>query len=308
MVLIARWAALGVWGAWSMGVGAQAPAVTLAQHYHSGVDLSAYWVSEKYDGVRAVWDGQQLLSRQGLAIRAPAWFTAGWPAVPMDGELWAGRGQFAAAQSAVAQAVPVDSQWRALRYMVFDLPGHPGDFTTRLPALQRHVAALGQPWVQAVVQWRVASHGELMAQLRTHERAGAEGLMLRRADAPYRGGRSDDLLKLKSHEDAEAVVIGHEPGRGKYRGMTGALLVRLPGGQTLRLGSGLSDAQRRAPPPVGTTVTYRYNGTHAGSGLPRFARFWRVRADAPPGSGTAADTRQNGLQPMPDKREQLSTR
>ena len=140
--------------------------------------------------------------------------------------------------------------------------------------------------MQAVPQWRVASHGELMQQLRAHDKAGAEGLMLRRGDAPYRGGRSEDLLKLKSFDDAEGLVVGHVPGRGKYAGQTGALLVQMPDGQRFRLGSGLSDALRRDPPPLGTLVTYRFNGTHAG-GLPRFARFWRVRADQPPGEKTS---------------------
>jgi len=127
---------------------------------------------------------------------------------------------------------------------------------------------------------------QLMQQLRAHDKAGAEGLMLRRGDAPYRGGRSEDLLKLKSFDDAEGLVVGHVPGRGKYAGQTGALLVQMPDGQRFRLGSGLSDALRRDPPPLGTLVTYRFNGTHAG-GLPRFARFWRVRADQPPGEKTS---------------------
>lgn len=254
---------------------------TLAQPYRQGIDVTAYRVSEKYDGVRALWTGSELLSRQGLPIRAPAWFTAGWPATPMDGELWAGRGRFAAVQAAVAQTRPDDGEWRTLRYMVFDLPAAPGGFDARLPTLLRQVAAMDRPWVQAVPQWRVASHEELMAQLRRHDKAGAEGLMLRRGDAPYRGGRSEDLLKLKSFEDAEARVVGHLPGRGKYAGLTGTLLVQMPDGQRFRLGSGLSDALRRQPPPIGTLVTYRFNGQHAG-GLPRFARFWRVRADTPP--------------------------
>lgn len=261
------------------------PSPTLALRYRPGIDVSAYWVSEKYDGVRAIWTGSELQSRQGLPIRAPAWFTAGWPAEPLDGELWAGRGRFASAQAAVAAATPDEAQWRQLSYMVFDLPGAPGGFGARLPALQGAVAKIGKAWVRAAPQWRVASHGELMAQLHAHDKAGAEGLMLRRDDAPYRGGRSEDLLKLKSFEDAEARVVGHVPGRGKYAGQTGALLVKLEDGRRLRLGSGLPDALRRQPPPVGSVVTYRYNGTHA-SGLPRFARFWRVRADEPPSTGT----------------------
>ena len=105
--------------------------------------------------------------------------------------------------------------------------------------------------------------------------------MLRRADSPYRGGRSEDLIKVKLFEDAEALVVGHLPGQGKYQGMTGALLVQMPSGQRFKIGSGLRDADRANPPPIGSTITYRYNGTHA-SGLPRFARYWRVRNDAAP--------------------------
>lgn len=265
----------------------QAHGLTLAAPYRSDLDLRAYWVSEKYDGVRAHWDGRRLLSRQGLPLAAPAWFTQGWPATALDGELWAGRGQFALVQSVVAQQGAPESGWRSLRYMVFDLPQHPGPFSARLQTLQQTVAALHQPWVQAVPQWRVASHAELQRQLREQVQAGAEGLMLRREDAPYRGGRSEDLVKLKPLDDAEAVVVAHLPGRGKYQGLTGALEVQMPSGQRFRLGSGLSDADRAHPPPLGSTVTYRHNGWHA-SGLPRFARFWRVRLDAAPQADTAA--------------------
>jgi DNA ligase-1 len=288
-IQLPRLIGLGLLTGLSWGAQAQPlppPAPTLAQRYHPGVDVQAYWVSEKYDGVRGLWNGQQLLTRQGLPIAAPAWFTAGWPATPLDGELWAGRGAFAQAQAAVAQSRPEDARWRGIRYMVFDLPVHPGGFSVRLPALQQTVAALGQPWVQATPQWHVASHGELMAQLRAHERAGAEGLMLRHAEAPYRGGRSDDLLKLKSFEDAEALVVAHLPGKGADPGRTRALLVQMPDGRQFRLGSGLSAKQRQAPPPVGAVVTYRFNGLHA-SGLPRFARLWRVRADEPASAGLA---------------------
>jgi DNA ligase-1 len=102
--------------------------------------------------------------------------------------------------------------------------------------------------------------------------------MLHRADAPYRGQRSDDLLKVKLHDDAEARVVAHVPGQGKHAGRLGALLVETPQGQRFRLGTGFTDAQRDQPPPVGATVTYRYRGLNE-SGVPRFASFVRVRAD-----------------------------
>ena len=256
-----------------------APALQLAGHYRPGMDLRGWWVSEKYDGVRAHWDGQQLRTRGGERINAPAWFTAGWPAEPMDGELWAGRGRFEQAQSAAARQQPDDAAWRALRYMVFDVPAHPGTFDERLRARAGLVARIDQPWVLAVPQRKVASHAELQALLRDVERGGGEGLMLRRGASLHRAGRGDDLLKFKSHDDAEARVVAHLPGKGKHAGRLGALLVETPEGQRFALGTGFTDAQRADPPPVGSWVTYRYRGLHQKSGLPRFASFMRVRAD-----------------------------
>ena len=71
-------------------------------------------------------------------------------------------------------------------------------------------------------------------------------------------GRSEALLKLKPHLDAEAVVVAHRAGTGKYRGRVGALEVESTEGRRFFVGSGLSDAMRGEPPAIGTTVTYRY--------------------------------------------------
>ena len=258
---------------------ADAPALLLAGRYRPGIDLRDWWVSEKYDGVRAHWDGRQLRTRGGEPIAAPAWFTAGWPALPMDGELWAGRGRFEHAQSAAAREQPDDAQWRALRYMVFDLPAHPGSFDERLAALRAAVSALDHTWIQAVPQRKVAGDAELQALLREVVRGGGEGLMLHRGASLYRAGRGEDLLKLKTHDDAEARVIAHVPGKGKHAGRLGALMVETPEGRRFALGTGFTDAQRADPPPVGSWVTYRFRGLHEGSGLPRFASFLRVRSD-----------------------------
>lgn len=260
--------------------GAQPAAVMLANVYHPGVALARYWVSEKMDGVRGYWDGARLWTRGAEPIAAPAWFTAGWPPVPLDGELWAGRGQFAHAVSTVRQQQPDDAAWRRMRFMVFDLPAHPGSFDQRLPALRALLARPVRPTLVPVPQFRVADQAALQTLLRQVVRGGGEGLMLHRGDAPYRALRSDDLLKLKTHDDAEARVIAHLPGHGKYQGMLGALLVETADGHRFRLGSGFSAAERQAPPALGTWVTYRFRGLNP-SGLPRFASFMRVREDLP---------------------------
>lgn len=250
----------------------------LAHTYRPDVLFADYWVSEKYDGVRAYWDGRQLWTRQGHRIHAPGWFTAGWPSQPLDGELWAGRGRFTTASSTAAKDTPDDAAWRQMRYMAFDLPAHTGTFDERLPALAHELSQHAPSWLQAVAQRKLADDTALQALLRDTVRAGGEGLVLHRGASAYRGERSDDLLKLKEQLDAEATVIAHVPGKGKYEGQVGALLVQTPEGVKFRLGSGLRDADRASAPPVGSQVTYRYTGLHP-NGAPRFASFLRVRTD-----------------------------
>ena len=272
--LLAAALACLVTNAWAGG----APALMLANFYRSDIDLNAYWVSEKYDGVRGYWNGKQLLTRGGNPVQAPAWFTAGWPNHPLDGELWAGRGRFEFTVSTVRTEQPNEASWREIRYMVFDLPAHSGTFDQRVPAIDQAVARIDQPWVIAVEQRRIPSHSALQQWLQSVVQGGGEGLMLHRGASHYQGARSDDLMKLKLFDDAEAKVVRHLPGKGKYQGMLGSLLVKTPEGLKFRIGSGLSDALRRDPPPVGTWITYRYRGNHD-SGLPRFATFLRIRSD-----------------------------
>lgn len=272
--------ALGLAGALPPLAEAAAPALMLAEVYRPGMPLDGYWVSEKYDGVRGYWDGRQLRTRGGTPVAAPAWFTSPLPAVPLDGELWAGRGRFELTVSTVRSETPNDTAWREIRFMVFDLPAQPGDFDARLAALRKLLPITAAPWVVPVAQQRATTHEALQALLDKTVKLGGEGLMLHRGGAPYRGERNTDLLKFKPYDDAEARVVGHTAGQGRHAGRLGALIVETPQGRRFKLGGGFTDAERRDPPAIGTWVTYRYNGTNA-SGLPRFARFLRVRADPP---------------------------
>lgn len=272
-----------VWAAWlpyPAGADTQdaAPAMLLAEVYAAGIDVTQYWISEKFDGVRAQWDGSALRFRGGGIVPAPAWFIANFPVVPLDGELWIARDQFDTLSGTVRKLEPVDAEWRQVHYLVFELPGAAGNFSDRIRQMQLHVEQAAVPWLKVVAQTRMASHAALKQRLDIVVREGGEGLMLHRADAPYVTGRSDALLKLKPWQDAEAVVVGHVPGKGKYQGMTGALLMAMPDGKRFRVGSGLSDALRRQPPPIGTLITYRYQDLTK-NGLPRFPRYQRVRED-----------------------------
>lgn len=254
------------------------PAILLANVYRDGIDVSQYLVSEKLDGVRAVWDGKTLRFRSGNQVHAPDWFLEGLPRQPLDGELWLGRGSFERLSGIVRREAPDDEEWRQIRYMIFELPGGAGSFRQRSERIVAIVRQANVPWLGAIEQTSTVNPKILQKMLSDVVKAGGEGLMLHRADAPYETGRSDTLLKLKPFLDAEAEVIGYSPGKGRYAGMMGALRVRAADGRIFSLGTGFSDTQRKNPPPIGAVVTYRYRQLTSG-GLPRFASFMRLREE-----------------------------
>jgi DNA ligase 1 len=268
---------------YSAQVGAKsAPDIVLANVLSNVLDertdVTAYLVSEKFDGVRAVWDGKDLRFRSGRSVIAPAWFIAKLPATPLDGELWLARGKFDELSGIVRKAQPIDDEWRKLSYLIFELPGAKGTFAQRYTSMQDIVSKANWPQLKAVEQYRVASRAALKLKLNETVKAGGEGLMLHLADAMYVTGRSDVLLKLKPLRDTEAQVLAHIPGKGKYTGMLGALQMQTPEGKRFKLGTGFSDEQRKSPPPIGSTVTYTYRDLTK-TGLPRFASFVRVREE-----------------------------
>jgi DNA ligase-1 len=257
------------------------PRAMLPMVYRGGIDVRAYWVSEKLDGVRGRWDGHRLWARSGARIDPPGWFTAHFPSVPMDGELWVARGRFEAISTLVRRPGIGGEGWRQVHFMVFDLPADPHTFDGRVLRMRAVIGHAGVPWLRAIPQFRVPDVAALHATLRKVVAAGGEGLVVQRHDAHYTIGRSPTLLKFKPYDDTEARVVAWTPGQGKYAGQLGALIVQRPDGLQFRIGSGLSDAERRHPPPVGSNITYRYNGLTA-NGTPRFARFMRIRDDMPP--------------------------
>jgi DNA ligase-1 len=253
-----------------------APDVLLAQEYKTGLDVTQYLISEKFDGVRAVWDGKAFSTRQGNAIHAPAWFTKDLPATPLDGELWLGRGQFDALSGAVRKDTPIDAEWQHISYNIFELPNASGTFEARAKRIKEIVKKANLKHLKAVVQFRVKDEAELNLRLRQMVKNGGEGLMLHRADAEYITGRNAALIKLKPLFDAEATVVAHTKGKGKYTGKLGALVVETADGIRFKLGTGLTDAQRENPPKIGSLVTYTYKDKTK-NGKPKFARFLRVR-------------------------------
>jgi DNA ligase-1 len=239
--------------------------------------ISGWLMSEKLDGVRGYWDGQQLWSKNGTLFHPPQAFVADLPPFALEGELWGGRGTFAAT-AAVVQRLDNPAGWLRLRFGVFDVPQAPGPFRQRLALASTWFA--DHPSVHAFVlpQQSVQDRGAMQRELARIERLGGEGLIVRDPEAGYLAGRRPEILKVKSFQDEEAVVIGHLPGQGKNASLLGALLVELPDGTRFKIGTGFSDAERSNPPPIGATITFKHHGRYR-SGLPKFPVFLRVRRD-----------------------------
>ncbi len=254
----------------------KAPALLLANIYQPGITLENYWVSEKLDGVRAFWNGKNFISRQGNTFHAPEWFLSPLPKTVLDGELWMGRGKFERLSGIVRRQSPDDSDWKNIKFMIFDLPDNRQTFDRRLKQLKKIVRDINTPHIQAVNQTKISTHEALIKKLDNIVQQGGEGLMLHSGLSLYKKGRSDDLLKLKKYFDAEAVVIKHLPGKGKHTGMLGSMIVETANGKRFKIGSGFSDTERKNPPAIGSTITYKYFGL-TNKGTPRFASFLRHR-------------------------------
>jgi len=253
------------------------PPLLLAHTWENDTDLSGWWISEKLDGVRAYWTGQQFLSRQGNVYHAPAWFTDGLPNVPLDGELWLDRKAFQRTVSIVRRQDQSD-HWREVRFVLFDAPAVQGGFEARQEFLEATISEHQPQFARVLEQNRCRGHSHLREELSRITSLGGEGLMLRQPGSRYEVGRSNTLLKAKVMLELDAHVVEHVAGQGRHRGRMGALLVQLANGLTFNVGTGFSDSERESPPIVGSVITVRYQEL-TDRGVPRFPSFVRVRRD-----------------------------
>lgn len=244
--------------------------------FHNAINISEYYVSEKLDGVRAYWDGKLLWSRQGILIQAPTTLTSELPTVPLDGELWLGRGRFEEVTGLIHRNDPSHPAWGQISFAVFDVPYLTGVFTERYAALKHLLlnpinASLEYP-VFAIHQFNITTEVELFEMLDNVVAQGGEGLILHKKSNPYQFGRTNNVLKLKPENILRAKVIGYKPGNGKYKGMVGSIKVISSAGVEFYVGSGLTDIMRRNPPAIDSSLCVLHTGYTANK-IPRFPRY-----------------------------------
>ncbi len=250
----------------------QALEIMLPLVYEEGIELTDWLMSEKLDGVRGYWDGNRLLSKNGIPFNPPRSFTKNFPDFEVEGELWGGRGTFEKTVSIVMQK-DAHIGWHELKFAIFDVPKASGGFEDRLNVAKMWFGRHPAEFAFVIAHKPVTSAEYLQNELKMIEEVGGEGIILRKSGSPYTPGRSKDILKLKSYSDMEAVVVGHLGGEGRNAGRLGSLLVELPHDKTrFKIGTGFSDAVRVNPPPVGTVITFKYYGFYK-SGIPKFPSY-----------------------------------
>lgn len=256
----------------SLGALAQKPKLWLLKTYKNQ-DLSGWVMSEKLDGIRAYWNGKNLISRGGKIIHAPAWFIKDYPSFELDGELWTKRKNFENISSIVRDKNPSE-YWKEIKHYIFEVPDAKGNLFHRL----KKVEAFENNIIKILPQIKIQNQQHLEIFHKDLENKGAEGVVVRDPKMPYIASRTSTALKIKTFHDAECEVIGHTKGKGKYIGMLGALKCRLNNGIIFKIGTGLSDNERRNPPKIGELVTFKYQELTK-YGKPRFPVFLRVRSE-----------------------------
>lgn len=248
---------------------AQKPELLLLNKYTKENNVTNWYMSEKLDGVRAYWNGVDLISRSGKSFAVPYFFIKDFPNSELDGELWSKRGEFSKIASIVNKKTPHEG-WSKLDFYVFEVPHHEGNLTTRLSSVNE------SKYIKVVKQKKIEHKKDLYKFLKTVESKGGEGIVVRNGTLSYYTGRTNDALKVKSYLDEECQVVSYKEGTGKYLNQLGSLLCKMNSGKIIKIGTGFSDEERRNPPKIGTLITFKYYGLTS-KGNPRFPVFMRKR-------------------------------
>mmetsp|Transcript_30385 Transcript_30385/g.49536 ORF Transcript_30385/g.49536 Transcript_30385/m.49536 type:complete len:442 (+) Transcript_30385:883-2208(+) len=254
----------------------------LLPHQWKGENVTGWWMSEKLDGIRAYWDGLQLLSRNGAKLSAPTWFTEGLPTdLHLDGELIGDHNEYQATSKIVQSFAGGDEQWQKLTYEVFDAPSLDIPFEKRLERVRGQAEKKQNAYLRVVQHTRCKGQEHLEAELERMSKDGAKGLMLRKPHSKYVRSRSKTLLKVKiTFLEREAIVVGYnKESTCEYYGQAGSLHARLDNGIQFSVWNDLSHQQRCSPLTIGSIVTVKFSG-YTKDGKPRFPRIVGVRVGA----------------------------
>lgn len=244
-------------------------------------NIESYAISEKFDGVRGIWDGKEMFSKNGKKLAIPPCFAEKLAVLELkdgefvEGELWADYGKFAEVSSLARRKNPTCAEFESVKYLIFNAQlNESSDFLANLSKIQSILESHKTPQIRTITQHKFHSSKELQDFFDAVVAKGGEGVILR---------DSHTAFKLKAQHDAECKIIDYTRGKGRLSGKVGAIVCEsladknagIKNGIIFRIGSGLSDEMRTNPPKIGTIITYKFSGVSKNS-VPLHTRFWRV--------------------------------
>lgn len=257
---------------------AEKPELLLLKTYDENIhNIDGWLMSEKLDGVRAYWDGKKLISRNGKIFIVPEWFKKDYPSFPLDGELWTKRGDFEHIASITSQKKP-DKAFGEITYNIFEVPFQKGGLLRRLEILESYLKIHPNTTIRIIKQIKCKEKKHLKNFLKEVESKGGEGVVIRNPNSLYIAQRTSQALKVKSFKDAECQVVGYKKGKGKYAEILGSLVCKFDNNTIFNVGSGMTDEQRKDPPPIRSFITFKYKELTK-NGIPRFPVFLRMREE-----------------------------
>lgn len=247
----------------------------LASNYDGSQEIKGWYMSEKLDGVRSIWNGNSLISRNGNKFYPPGFFIENFPKnLILDGELFMDRNSFQDTVSIVKRHDQNDG-WRKIKFLVFDGPEIKGNFKTRLLVLEKELKNCYSPYVELHKQEICKGDDDLKERMKEITAIKGEGIILRDPNSSYENRRTKTMLKVKEFHDAEAIVLDINKGTGRLENLMGAIECVNKDGIKFRIGTGFSDKERKNPPKIGSVVTYRYFELTKDN-VPRFPSFMRI--------------------------------
>lgn len=256
----------------------------LAQNFDNKNNHIGWFMSEKLDGIRCIFYNNHLYSRTAHTIHAPTWFIEnisksleGTGVTMLDGELYTKRNDFQCICSIVKKDIPIDEEWKDIKYMVFDIPLE-NDLVFR-DRYNKMMSILNNNnlRVQIVIHNIISDISDIDKYLDEITNVDGEGIMLRDPNSYYEQKRSKSLIKYKKFSDDDAIITAVELGKGKYVKDIGKFKVKWLNEPHIEfyVGTGLDDNIRKIKDKeslIGKVVKIKYYSV-TGSGKPRFPVF-----------------------------------
>ncbi|NQY21203.1 MAG: DNA ligase [Campylobacteraceae bacterium] len=244
------------------------------QKYYKNQNITNWYMSEKLDGIRAYWNGQEFLSKNGNKLYAPESFFKNMPNFPLDGELWTKRSDFENIQSIVLDKKP-SIHWNKITYNIFEAPNSKGDFKKRLEKINLWFKANPTSNVKIIKHYVCKDRKHLYNFLNDIIKIKGEGVIIKNPNLPYITKRTSNSLKVVMFHDIEGKVININFNKNNRMK---SLVVQLDNGVVFNLGNGFTKEQRLSHPKIGQIVNFKHFGFTKNK-KPRFASFLRVRKE-----------------------------